>query len=312
VPRIPQSTSAAFERFSTRLMDSSTIAALAVASGTSVSFVDERLTTAIGEASQTLRLLAGVEVAASDRILEVGAGLGVASAFLSVSGFDVTALDPGGIGFEDTVTLSEAIALQLGSTHRWLRITAEELDPANHGFFSLIYSNNVLEHIAAPIGAFVHLANVLSDSGVSVHSCPNYSVPYEPHFGVPLVPGAPKLTAYVLPRSLRNSGVWKSLNFIRAKDVARWAESSKLDVHFRPSALAASLDRLGADPAFRSRHRLIAYGASAAQRVGLITLLRKLPARWATPMDFVLCRRDSQASARVSLWQMPDTVIGSA
>ena len=46
---------------------------------------------------------------------------------------------------------------------------------------------------------------LLSPGGMMIHHCPNYTVPFEPHFGIPLVPGAPERTAALLPDRIRST-----------------------------------------------------------------------------------------------------------
>lgn len=265
-----------------------TVARVAAQVSTDAGIVRERIETALAEAAQTLRVLRGCEVPEGARLLEIGAGLGVTAIVLSRAGFEVTALEPSGQGFEDQQRLATALADVLGSVHDVLTIEAERLDPGQHGMFDLVYSNNVLEHVGDPQTALAAMASVLSPSGLSIHSCPNYSVPFEPHFRIPLLPVRPKWTEAVLPRRISDSGLWKSLNFIRAADVERSARQLRLRLVFRQGALAASLDRLSDDPEFRDRHRLLARLAPLLKRLGIVALVRRLPPRWSTPMDFCL------------------------
>lgn len=264
--------------------------------------VRDRVEMALAESAQTLRVLDGCEVADGARLLEIGAGLGITAIVLSRAGLEVTALEPSGPGFEDQQRLAVALADALGSSHHVLTIEAERLDPAVHGLFDLIYSNNVLEHVGDPQAALASMASVLGPAGLSIHSCPNYSIPFEPHFRLPLVPGRPRWTATILPSRISGSGLWRSLNFIRAADVERSARDLRLQVVFRQGALATSLDRLSDDPEFRDRHRLIARLAPLLRRLGITGLMRRLPPRWSTPMDFCLGHQNGDRD-RLDRWR---------
>ena len=173
-----------------------------------------------------------------------------------------------------------------------------------HGRFDLVFSNNVLEHVEQLSEVLDTLAAMVTDDGVSVHSCPNYSVPYEPHYGIPLLPMRPRWTAKLLPRSIRADGVWLSLNFIRARDVVHIARGHGVEVHFRPAALAKSLERLGSDSGFRERHRVLGGVAAMLRRSHLIAVIRRLPATWSTPMDFLICQPTIRQS-RLASWLDP-------
>lgn len=128
--------------------------------------------------------------------------------------------------------------------------------------------------------------------GRSVHSCPNYSVPYEPHFGVPLVPVRPAVTARVLPSRIASTDLWRSLNWITARGVRRWAARRGADVRFRTGQIADALERLATDDDFRARHAgVVVTVAGLLDRLRLIRLLRRLPVGLSTPMQFELRHR---------------------
>ena len=256
---------------------------------------------ALGEVAQTLRVLSGLDLAPGARVLEVGAGLGLTSAYLSTCGIDVTALEPAGLGFEEHATLAATVATTVGSHHDLLTIGAADLDPEAHGRFDVIFSNNVLEHIDDPLEALRSMRGVLVDDGVMIHSCPNYSVPFEPHFGLPLLPGRPAATRRVLPKSISSSDIWNSLNFVTARQVRQWSADLGLTTEFRSGALATSIDRLGTDTEFRARHRVLATIGKVLVTVRATDALRRLPASWSTPMDFVMYTGATDQS-RVHSW----------
>src|SRR6185369_16311116 len=97
---------------------------------------------------------------------------------------------------------------------------AAELDPARDGLFDVIFSINVLEHCQPLPETVLALSKVLAPGGMMIHTCPNYRVPYEPHFRLLLVPFAPRLTARLIPR-LASDPLWQSLNFVTAGDLRR-------------------------------------------------------------------------------------------
>jgi 2-polyprenyl-3-methyl-5-hydroxy-6-metoxy-1,4-benzoquinol methylase len=288
MPLLPSPDDDRFREFSRGLRDPMLLQRLTEVSGVPQDLVARRIELAIGESAQTLRLLAGIEISASARLLEVGAGLGVASHFLASIGHDVTALEPGGLGFELHSVLAGALRTVHGRTASELGITAEALSPEEHGRFDLVFSNNVIEHTPTPVDALSAVRAVTTDGGWCVHSCPNYRVPFEPHFGIPLLPFRPALTARLLPRPIREGDVWASLNFLTSSTVREAAASVGCAVYFRPAALAGSVERLTTDQQFAERHRRLATAASGARRLGLVSALRRLPASWSTPMHFVL------------------------
>lgn len=298
---VPSPDESRFRSFVAGLQDDTVVRALAETTGLGVDDVAHHVHLAVGESAQTLRLLAGISLPPSARVLEVGAGLGLTSAFLASIGLDVTALEPGGQGFEPHAVLASAIADRLSVRPALLTVDAGTLTPAGHGRFDLVFSNNVVEHIVRPEVALAAMRSVTAVGGWCVHSCPNYHVPFEPHFGVPLLPVRPAATARVLPRRIREHDIWASLNFITSSDVERVARDVGGVVHFRPAALAGSIERLATDAAFAERHAALARVAKVGRRLGVVWLARRLPASWSTPMHFVLAD-DALDPAALARW----------
>jgi 2-polyprenyl-3-methyl-5-hydroxy-6-metoxy-1,4-benzoquinol methylase len=261
-----------------------------------------KLMMALGEARQTLSLLTAIEVEEEAVILEVGAGLGMATLALSLLGFNVTGLEPGGVGFESNQHASRHLFAITDNAVTMVHETAEAVTFPKLTKFDLVISNNVLEHVADFEQALKNLALSLSSSGIMIHSCPNYSFPYEPHFGFPLVPLAPRLTKVLLPNKVSTSGLWKSLNFITAIKVNRCLRDTEFIVKFRKGTMSRSFVRLGTDAEFKNRHPLL--GRLALNRVSHFFLrkLLSLPYWMATPMDFIIIHKSLSHDERVVNW----------
>src|SRR4029078_9138827 len=115
-----------------------------------------------------------------------------------------------------------------GVTPRILPLQAQELNRAEHGVFDVIFSINVIEHFQPLADNLAGLARVMSPKGIQIHTCPNYHVPYEPHFSIPLLPFAPALTVRLWRRHLRINPLWQSLNFITVADLRSYAAQNGL------------------------------------------------------------------------------------
>jgi hypothetical protein len=119
-----------------------------------------------------------------------------------------------------------------------------------------------------------------------VHLCPNYVVPYEPHFALPLVPVIPRGTALLKP-SLRSSDLWRSLNFVTYRRIKRCAEKSDLNVEFAPGMMLRAFERLDKDPAYRKRQRgLVTVIFGILRSLGALRAIGIMPYQIATPMQF--------------------------
>jgi 2-polyprenyl-3-methyl-5-hydroxy-6-metoxy-1,4-benzoquinol methylase len=251
------------------------------------------LQTFVNETYVTLALVES-RIDRSQRILEVGAGICLFSAFLKGEGYDIVALEPAIGGYEMFAACKKAILEHFAAVNLTvLEIPAGDLDPQRHGLFDLIFSNNVVEHIPDWSEALTAMLLVLRPGGQMLHACPNYRFPYEPHYGIPMLAWSPRLTRRVFATRIdRNPGIWDSLNFLTYGDVRSFAKRHGKLVRFEPGLLYAALVRLDTDPVFRERHDsgFAALVFRTLKATGLIGLLRYLPASWTTPMRFAITR----------------------
>lgn len=225
------------------------------------------------------------------RVLEVGSGLGFMTLWLHLNGVHIHGLDPTSGPFDPFMEMSRAIAEHAGTDRPpVLTLGAQELDPAEHGEFDLIFSFNVLEHVSDIEAVFAAMARVLTPGGVMIHCCPNYSVPYEPHLGIPLVPFRPQLTERLLTGPVRRSqAIWDSLNFVNVSDIRRLSRRHGLKLTFDSTLMHERVQRLWSDEQFSNRHFSSPAARnvlSFARRIGFVRLLRYLPPGLSTPMLF--------------------------
>jgi 2-polyprenyl-3-methyl-5-hydroxy-6-metoxy-1,4-benzoquinol methylase len=280
-----------FDAFAERIRDPALQARIAAAADVDIDWLNDVVDTSIAESLHTLRLI-DEHLDAAHRLLEIGSGLGVTSSFLASLGYEITSIEPGGSGFEPYERVNPMIRKSLGIDHPH-HVLAVEDATAEHigGPFDVIFSNNVIEHVDDVDRALSTLARTLSDRGVMIHHCPNYRVPYEPHFGIPLVPGWPAATAAVLPERISSSGLWASLNFVTARDVIEIADARGANVEFDRGVLADAFVRLR-ESEFGERHPLLRRLAPFFELVD--PLVRRVPAAWATPMTFTWGPRDTR------------------
>jgi SAM-dependent methyltransferase len=244
------------------------------------------------EAENGLRLLAGQDLVGR-RVLEVGAGLGLLSAWLAHNGVDVVPLEPGGPGFEYFPQVIAEIWRRLElPAERVLAASVTELDPRRHGRFDLVYSVNVLEHVDDLERAFAAIGAVMAPGARAVHHCPNYAVPFEPHYSLALVPFLPGLAGRLA--GVAEEPLWRSLNFISHGDVVRLARANRQTVTFDGDTMMRSIHRLEDDAEFRRRHPVLHAVFRGLARARLVSLLGLVPAALATPMTFE-CRDAGEA-----------------
>ena len=269
-----------FDAFRTSVLSPVRIAALVADAEVDAEWLESTLSVSLEESEYTLRWLAPW-LEDGGRVLEVGSGLGLTSAYLSSTGVEICSLEPGGVGFERYERVNPLLRASLDISHPHLAVAVEDITYEQAGTFDLIFSNNVLEHVADVETALGTLGALLRPGGVMVHNCPNYSVPYEPHFGIPLLPVRPASTARVLPGTITSTGLWQSLNFVTAREVRRIAARQGAVVSFERGLLGDTMDRF-AEPEFARRHPALARLAGVLG--ALAPVLRRVPPTLATPM----------------------------
>lgn len=222
------------------------------------------------------------------RVLEVGAGIGLLARTLFEEGVDILGIEPGTAGFGFMPALASIVSACAESQETFVTwpIGVAELNCDKHGKFDLIYSVNVLEHLLELDAAVAAMTGVLKSDGAMVHMCPNYAVPYEPHFTIPLIPGALKSTKHIFPKRVRRyPGLWDELNFITAGRLRRLAGLNGLAINFDRSVMGDMVRRVLTDPILASRQgRLIRTAAKLARWSGALTLVDRIPPDFATPM----------------------------
>ena len=134
------------------------------------------LRTYLNEVPVALELLEATLSGADLRILEVGSGIGAVALCLAELGYDITGIEPGGPGFEDLIVLQGVVSAaasdlredttsQSGITI--LQFGVDDLDPAVHGRFDVVFSANVLEHVPDPVSALKRMQSVVAEGGYS-------------------------------------------------------------------------------------------------------------------------------------------------
>lgn len=283
----------ALEHFLSAIDRQRVVAEISAGSGAEPDALRRRLDTYLNECRVGLDLIEPY-LDGAPRLLEVGAGIGALSAFLATEGFDIVAIEPAGPGFDVVEMMRRAIDAQLDGVVREVHDAGVDEIPDDLGPFDLVFSVHVLEHVPDVATALAAMQRQLAPTGRSVHVCPNYAFPFDPHFGIPLVPGRPASTTVLLPASISSSGMWRSLNFVTSRRVRRIARRLGLTVDFRPGVLGEMVDRLDSDPVFRERHRrLVDLTDLLFHRLRLRAALDRWPPGLASPMVFELRSRSS-------------------
>jgi len=212
-------------------------------------------------------------------ILEIGSGIGLLSQYLASKGFQVTSIEPSGQGFGMMSNLQEHVNKYFGLTNLNFihhHSTIEEFNPNSK--YGYIFSINVFEHIKDPLHGLRKTQSLLGVGGFARIITPNYGVPYEPHFHIPIF-FSKKLTFVVFRSRIKNFkcfdpiGLWDSLNWISISKIKRMLISESIPGSFSLRATQLYFQRFEGENQFLARKgRFFKFIA-----INLKFLLRYLP-----------------------------------
>ncbi len=209
--------------------------------------------------------------------LEIGSGPGLLLARLRMRfpACRFEGIEPVGSGFAKTEAPLAIIAA--GANLKIHRCGYEDF--RTDAIYDLIFSINVFEHVASWQHYLTRTHELLAPGGVSVMFCPNYAFPWEPHFRIPIVANK-ALTYRVLGNVIETyerkndyQGLWASLNFVKKRDVIRFAQATGLALHSDEAIMGRMFERLFTDPEFANRQRALAGVAKLFYRLGLTKAL---------------------------------------
>jgi len=170
----------------------------------------------------------GLGITSTDRVLEVGSGLGTRCLLgNAIFGAEFVGLEPCANTYSN---LKDAIIV-LKEANKHLIYESKYSTGENTGLddesFDHVVSFEVLEHVQSPIDVIAEMFRVLKPSGkIFISSC-NYDSFYEGHFRSLLIPVANKRFQKAYFKLLnRNSDFVEEINFITKKQIYAYLQSS--------------------------------------------------------------------------------------
>ncbi|MDO9146200.1 MAG: methyltransferase domain-containing protein [Hydrogenophaga sp.] len=159
--------------------------------------------------------------------------------------------------------------------------TYENFNPSKK--YDLIFLINVFEHLPDWRGFLQFAKNILKPNGKCIILCPNYSFPYESHFGIPIIFGK-DTTSKIFRKYISNFesskssfGLWASLNFVKLRQVIKETKAIGLDSKINTQINVDLINRLSCDPEFAERQRFIGSVAKILESIGLVKALGIYP-----------------------------------
>ena len=113
---------------------------------------------------------------------------------------------------------------------------------------------------------FINKAAIwLKPNGLFVVLCPNYSFPYESHYGLPIFLNK-ETTLRLFKKQIEKfdaenntKGLWNTLNFVKKREIMSFVRNhNSFDYEDMLSIVGTMVDRVNSDDEFRSRHPFLA------------------------------------------------------
>lgn len=230
------------------------------------------------------------------KILEVGCGSGILLSYFSEKYPDLNfeGIEPFGDGFSSLQELNDFTKKQGIKINNCFY---EDYTPSKQ--YDLIYLVNVLEHLTDWRHFLSTVHDWLSDKGVCVFLCPNYSFPYEPHFRIPII--ISKGFSYSLfkdsieriEQTENCAGLWESLNLVKKREVFSYCKKLGLIVEDRTEIIDQMIIRLTTDEEFKKRQKLISRLALLLHCLKITRLFRYLPLSLLSPYMMLEVRKQT-------------------
>ena len=210
-------------------------------------------------------------------VLEVGCGSGILMAMLSEAGASLRfeGIEPFGDGFQNLTELNSFLQENGMVIH-----SVGFEDYVSDKKYDLIYLVYVFEHLDSWQYFLEFVERYLTDNGVCVVLCPNYNVPYESHFRIPILINK-KLTEKAFAKSIAafeeendSHGLWNSLNFVKLSEVKKEVRDTRLSLTTNDKITEDLIDRIATDDEFRKRQRIVGSMGVMMKKLGLSKLFR--------------------------------------
>ena len=238
----------------------------------------------VEEAIQSLGLLKEDDFSGKT-VLEVGGGVGLCHIWLQMNRLDIVSIEPSLVGHDSYFRAGVELVKFFGlDATRWMPLRADQVTSIGRKF-DLIFSNNVIEHISNLDESFAQMVAVMKKGGEMRHACPNYALPYEPHFNIFMIPFAEKFSSFLIKKDW-DIDLWRGLNFVTARKVRRLARAHGLEVQFEQGLLYKALTRMDFDNNFQQKRPGIFAIYRLLKALKVLAIFNWAPAEWLTPMSF--------------------------
>lgn len=257
------------------------------------------LSTYIGEAEFYFSLLRSDFDSAKGSLLEVGSGVGLLALYAASLGRKVWAFEPETSGFGKMASMNSLLRRawqgNVGDV-QWVNDRLTESDPHLSSKATYAFAIHVIEHAPIDGELFGSVLSNLEVGGKFRFICPNYVVPYEPHFDMPTL-WSKRLTKRVMRRRINSSPVtdawqmWEELSWPTVTKLKRLFKKLGFHATFSSQATHAFLTRPFQDKSFIDRKGPLAGNFLRFGSLALEPVISRTPVALLPLIDCTLTRK---------------------
>ena len=190
-------------------------------------------------------------------VIEVGSGIGLLSLHLASLGFEVTAFEPQSSGFNQMNAMRSFISENWKPSAPQVEFREASLNQTTQleKLADYIFAINVIEHLHNFEELITHAVKAKTPEATMRIVCPNYSIPYEPHFNIPII-FTKRITKFIFGHKIHNSKIpdsdefWGDLSWPTQKKLKKILKSKGWNVEFSRDATHEYLNRALSDSDF--------------------------------------------------------------
>ena len=190
-------------------------------------------------------------------VIEVGSGIGLLSLHLASLGFEVTAFEPQSSGFNQMNAMRSFISENWKPSAPQVEFREASLNQTTQleKLADYIFAINVIEHVHDFEELITHAVKAKTPEATMRIVCPNYSIPYEPHFNIPII-FTKRITKFIFGHKIHNSKIpdsdefWGDLSWPTQKKLKKILKSKGWNVEFSRDATHEYLNRAFSDSDF--------------------------------------------------------------
>ena len=193
-------------------------------------------------------------------VIEVGSGIGLLSLHLASLGFEVTAFEPQSSGFDQMNAMRTLISENWKPSAPNVEFREASLNQTTQleKVADYIFAINVIEHVHDFEELITHAVKAKTPEATMRIVCPNYSIPYEPHFNIPII-FTKGITQFIFGHKIRSSKIpnsvefWRDLSWPTQRGLKKILNSKGWHVEFSRDATNEYLKRVFNDSDFIAR-----------------------------------------------------------